>query len=61
MKRQLSTAEAAQLLRVSTRTVNNLIYKGYLPATRLTDASPWRIEYDELRSYAESRGIKLAE
>lgn len=59
--RKLSTGDAAKLLRVSDETVRRLIARGILPATQLYERAYYQIEYDDLKEYADSRGIILAE
>jgi excisionase family DNA binding protein len=50
----LTTEEVAERLRVSARTVTNLITKGDLPAFRVGRA--WRVQTDHLAEYVKATG-----
>ncbi|MGI9823176.1 helix-turn-helix domain-containing protein [Agromyces sp. Marseille-Q5079] len=53
--RFLSVADAAQILEVDSTTIIGLISTGELPAIRVGDAGPWRIERTQLEFWIDFR------
>lgn len=53
--RFLSIADAAQLLEVDAATITELIRSGELPAIRVGDSGPWRIERTQLEIWIDFR------
>ena len=53
--RFLSIADAAQILEVDSATILGLISSGELPAIRVGDGGPWRIERTQLEFWIEYR------
>jgi excisionase family DNA binding protein len=56
---KLTTGQAARALHTSVDTVRRLIDAGELSAERLTDKSQYRIREQDLREFAQRRGIML--
>jgi excisionase family DNA binding protein len=52
--RLLTLSEAANLLQVSTRTLQRMIRNGELPAFKV--GGQWRLRETQLRQWVESRG-----
>ena len=57
--RLLTLSEAANLLQVSTRTLQRMIRNGQLPAFKV--GGQWRLREAQLRQWVESREISPAE
>ena len=55
----LTLSEAANLLQVSTRTLQRMIRNGQLPAFKV--GGQWRLREAQLRQWVESRESSLAE
>jgi len=53
--RFLSVADAAQMLEVDAATIDGLIRSGELPALRVGDTGPWRIERTQLEFWIDFR------
>jgi excisionase family DNA binding protein len=53
----LTLSEAADLLQVSTRTLQRMIRNGQLPAFKV--GGQWRVRETQLRQWVENRGIPL--
>ncbi|MDR5699831.1 helix-turn-helix domain-containing protein [Agromyces aerolatus] len=53
--RFLTVAEAAELLSVEVTTVDGLIRSGELPAIRVGDTGPWRVELTQLQLWIQDR------
>lgn len=53
--RFVTVAEAAELLSVDIPTIDGLIRSGELPAIRVGDAGPWRLELTQLRLWIQDR------
>jgi excisionase family DNA binding protein len=53
--RFLSVADAAQILEVDSATILGLISTGELPAIRVGDSGPWRIERTQLEFWIDFR------
>ncbi|QAY74538.1 DNA-binding protein [Agromyces protaetiae] len=53
--RFLTVADAAELLSVDVATVDGLIRSGELPAIRVGEAGPWRVERAQLELWIEDR------
>jgi excisionase family DNA binding protein len=57
--RLLTLSEAANLLQVSTRTLQRMIRNGELPAFKV--GGQWRVRETQLRQWVESREGSIAE
>ena len=57
--RLLTLSEAANLLQVSTRTLQRMIRSGELPAFKV--GGQWRVRETQLKQWVESRGGSIAE
>ena len=55
--RLLTLSEAADLLQVSTRTLQRMIRNGQLPAFKV--GGQWRVRETQLRQWVENREIPL--
>jgi excisionase family DNA binding protein len=53
----LTLSEAADLLQVSTRTLQRMIRSGQLPAFKV--GGQWRVRETQLRQWIENRGSSL--
>ena len=53
--RFLTVADAAELLAVDVATVDELIRSGELPAIRVGNAGPWRVERSQLEVWIEEQ------
>ncbi|WP_173921940.1 helix-turn-helix domain-containing protein [Agromyces sp. Marseille-P2726] len=53
--RFLTVADAAELLAVDVATVDELIRSGELPAIRVGNAGPWRVERTQLEVWIEEQ------
>lgn len=53
--RFLTVADAAELLSVDVPTIDALIRSGELPAIRVGDTGPWRVERTQLQLWIEDR------
>lgn len=53
--RFLTVADAAELLSVDIPTIDELIRSGELPAIRVGDTGPWRVELTQLRLWIQDR------
>jgi excisionase family DNA binding protein len=53
--RFLTVADAAEVLSVEVSTVDALIRSGELPAIRVGDTGPWRVERTQLELWIEDR------
>jgi excisionase family DNA binding protein len=53
--RFLTIADAAEVLAVDVETVHDLVMSGELPAIRVGDRGPWRIERTQLEVFIELR------
>jgi excisionase family DNA binding protein len=53
----LTLSEAADLLQVSTRTLQRMIRNGQLPAFKV--GGQWRVRETQLRQWVENRGSPL--
>ncbi|UOE44540.1 helix-turn-helix domain-containing protein [Agromyces larvae] len=53
--RFMSVADAAELLAVDVATVDELIRTGELPAIRVGESGPWRIEVAQLQLWVDDR------
>lgn len=60
MDRPITTHQAAQILRVTPMTIIRWIDSGKLPAWR-TVGGHWRIERNDLETFAAARGITLSD
>jgi excisionase family DNA binding protein len=57
--RLLTLAEAANLLQVSTRTLQRMIRSGELPAFKV--GGQWRLRETQLQQWVESRGGSIVD
>lgn len=57
--RLLTLSEAANLLQVSTRTLQRMIRNGELPAFKV--GGQWRLRETQLRQWVESRGGSIVD
>ncbi|GAA2040496.1 hypothetical protein GCM10009819_27530 [Agromyces tropicus] len=53
--RFLTIADAAELLAVDVETVHGLVMSGELPAIRVGDRGPWRVERTHLEAFIDLR------
>jgi excisionase family DNA binding protein len=53
--RFLTVADAAELLSVEVATIDGLIRSGELPAIRVGDTGPWRVERTQLQLWIQDR------
>jgi len=53
--RFVTVADAAELLSVDVPTVDALIRSGELPAIRVGDTGPWRVELSQLQLWIQDR------
>ena len=53
--RFLSVADAAELLAVDVETVHELILSGELPAIRIGERGPWRVERTQLELWIDEQ------
>lgn len=53
--RFLTLADAAELLSVDIPTIDGLIRSGELPAIRVGDTGPWRVELAQLQLWIQDR------
>ncbi|WP_308799668.1 helix-turn-helix domain-containing protein [Agromyces silvae] len=53
--RFLTVADAAELLSVDIPTIDELIRSGELPAIRVGDTGPWRVELTQLHLWIQDR------
>ncbi|WP_353827362.1 helix-turn-helix domain-containing protein [Agromyces sp. SYSU T0242] len=53
--RFLTIADAAEVLAVGVEDVSDLVLSGELPALRVGDRGPWRIERTQLEAFIEVR------
>jgi excisionase family DNA binding protein len=56
--RFLTVADAAELLAVDVATVDELIRSGELPAIRVGNAGPWRVERTQLDVWIEDQYVQ---
>ncbi|MFC9917673.1 helix-turn-helix domain-containing protein [Agromyces binzhouensis] len=53
--RFLTIADTAEVLAVDVETVHELVISGELPAIRIGDRGPWRVERSQLEVFIEMR------